>query len=67
MFDFIIYANDTTLSTTEMVRRNTTDRTTSDVLNKELSLVNDWLRVNILSSIVKKGIYMIFYTQKKNV
>ncbi len=34
MFDFIIYADDTTLSTTiEMIFRNTTDQTTSDVLS----------------------------------
>ncbi len=33
MFDFIIYADDTTLSTTiEMFFRNTTDQTASDVL-----------------------------------
>ncbi len=51
MFDFSIYADDTTLSTTiEMVLRNITEQAASDVLNKELSMVNDWLRINILSS-----------------
>ncbi len=68
LFDFIIYADDTTLSTTiEMVFRNTIDQTTSDVLNKELSMINDWLKVNKLSLNVKKSKYMIFHTQKKNV
>ncbi len=67
MFDFVIYVDDTTLSTTiEMVFRNTTAQTTNDVLNKELSIVNDWLNVNKLSFNVKKSKYMIFHTQKKN-
>ncbi len=52
------------LSTTiEMVFRNTTDQTTNDVLNKELSLVNVRLKVNKLSLNVKKSKYMIFHTQ----
>ncbi len=42
MFDFIIYADDTTLSTTiEIVVRTTTDLAISNVLNNELSLVNN--------------------------
>ncbi len=42
MFDFIIYADDTTLFTTiEIVIRTTTDLTTSDILNNELSMVNN--------------------------
>ncbi len=49
MFDFIIYADDTTLSTTiEIVIRTTTDLTTSDILDNELSMVNNWLKVNKL-------------------
>ncbi len=68
MFDSIIYADDTTLSTTiEMIFRNTTDQTTSDVLNKELSLVNDLQKVNKLYLNVKKSKYMIFHSQKKYV
>ncbi len=42
MFYFNIYVNNTTLSTPiEMVFRNTTDQTTSDILNKELSFVHN--------------------------
>ncbi len=36
MFDFIIYADDTTMSTTiEIVIKHTTDLTVSDIINKE--------------------------------
>ncbi len=46
-FDFIIYADDTTLSTTiEIVVKTTTNIPISDILNNELSLVNNWLKVN---------------------
>ncbi len=68
MFHFIIYANDTTLSTTiEIVIRTTTDLTTSDILNNELSMVNNCLKVNKLSLNIKKSKYMIFHTGKKKV
>ncbi len=64
MFDFIIYADDTTLSTTiEICIRTTTDLTTSDILNNELSMVNNWLKENF----IKKSKYMIFHTGKKKV
>ncbi len=66
MFDFIIYADDTTLSTTiEIVTRTTTDLTTSDILNNELSMVNNWLKVNELPLNIKKSKYMICQTGKK--
>ncbi len=68
MFDFIIYADDTTLSTTiEIVIRTTTDLTTSDILNNEFSMINNWLKVNKLSLNIKKSKYMIFHTGKKRV
>ncbi len=67
MFDFIIYADDTTLSTTiEIVVRTTTDLTISNVLNNELSLVNNWLKVNKLTlNIKKKQIYDFSYKNEK--
>ncbi len=46
MFDFIIYADNTTLCTTmEIVVRSTTDLTINEILNNELSLVNNWLKL----------------------
>ncbi len=50
MFDFIIYVDDTTLSTIiEIVIRSTTDLTIREILNNELSMVNNLLKVNKLS------------------
>ncbi len=50
-----------------MVFRNRADQTASDVFNKELSMANDWQKVDKLSLNLKKNKYMIFHTQKKNV
>ncbi len=45
LLGFIIYADDTTLSTTiEIVVRTTTYVPISDILNNELSMVNNWLK-----------------------
>ncbi len=66
LFDFIIYADDTTLSTTiEIVVRTTTNVPINDVLNNELSMVNNWLKVNKLSLNIKKSKYIIFHTKKE--
>ncbi len=55
MFDFIIYADGTILSTIiEIVVRSTTDLTISEILNNEFSMVNNWLQVNKLSLNIKK-------------
>jgi len=68
LLDFTIYADDTTLSTTiEVVIRNSSDITLSDIINNELSMVITWLKLNKLSLNVKKSKYMIFHTKKKNV
>ncbi len=67
-FDFIKYADDTTRSTTiEIVVKTTTNVPIRDILNNELSLVNNWLNVNELSLNIKKSKYMIFtQTRKKS-
>ncbi len=68
MFDLIIYAADTTLTTIiEIVIRSTTDLTIRDILNNQLSMVNNWLKVNKLSLNIKKSKCMIFHTKKKKV
>ncbi len=65
LFHFIIYADDITLSTTiEIVVRTTTNVPISDILNNELSIVNNWLTVNKLSLNIKKSKYIIFHTKK---
>ncbi len=46
-FEFIIYADDTALSASiEIVVKTTTNLHISDILNNELSMVNNWLKVN---------------------
>ncbi len=68
MFDFIIYTDDTILSTIiEIVVRSTTDLTISEILNNELSMVTNWLKVNKLSLNSNKSKYMIFHTKKEKV
>ncbi len=68
LFDFIIYADDTTLSTTlEIVMKNTQTQTAEGTLNTELANVSKWLKVNKLSLNVNKCQYMIFHTNRKQV
>ncbi len=68
LFDFIIYADDTNLSTTiEIVVRTTTNVPISDIHNNDLSMVNNWLKVNKLSLNIKKSKYIIFHTKKKKI
>ncbi len=68
LFNFIIYADDTTLSSSiEIVVKTTKNLPISDILNNELSLVNNWLKVNKLSLNIKKSKCMIFHTNKKKV
>ncbi len=62
IFDFIIYADDTTLSTAiEIVVRTTTDLNISNILNMLLSMVNNWLKLNKLTSNIKKIKYKILH------
>ncbi len=68
IFDFVIYADDTTLSTTlEIVIRNTNDLAPDIKLNEELTNVNDWLKLNKLSLNVKKCKYMIYHMARRKV
>ncbi len=66
LFDFIIYADDTTLSNTlEIVIRNTPNLNADSILNTELKNVNHWLKLNKLSLNLKKCKYMIFHRHRK--
>ncbi len=48
LFDFIIYADDTTLSTTfEITIKDTNNSDPESIINKELQNINDWLKSNI--------------------
>ncbi len=66
LFDFIRYADDTTLSTTlEIVISNTPNLNADNILNTELKNVNDWLKLNKLSLNLNKCKYMIFHIHRK--
>ncbi len=68
MFDFIIYADDTSLTTTfEIICKKGNKIITQNILNHELTNINDWLKLNKLSLNIKKTKYIIFHTPKKMV
>ncbi len=67
-FHFIIYADDTTLSTSiKIVIKNAKDVNVVSKLNAELAYVSDWLKTNKLSLSVQKCKYMIFHTNRKKI
>ncbi len=68
IFDFLIYTDDTKLSTTlEIVLRNTQTLDTESKLNNELANVSNWLKLNKLSLNVQKCKFRIFHMRKKHV
>ncbi len=68
LFDFIIYADDTTLSTTlEIIIKDTNNSDPESLFNKELQNINDWLKSNKLSVNITKCKYIIFHTLQKKV
>jgi len=67
-FKFIIYADDTTLTTTmELVANQYPELDISLTLNKELANISDWLKSNKLSLNVLKSKYMIFHKPQKRI
>ena len=68
MFNFLIYADDTTLSSTLNVFSDKThDQNFESLINEELVKINDWLKINKLSLNVVKSKFMIFQKKKKNI
>ena len=68
MFNFLIYADDTTLSSTlNVFSDNTHDQHLESLINEELVKINDWLKINKLSLNVVKSKFMIFQKKKKNI
>ncbi len=66
LFDFIIYADDTTLSTTlEIIIRDTNNTDIETYINMELAKISDWLKTNKLSLSIEKSKHMIFHTPQK--
>ena len=67
-FDFIMYADDTTLSSTIDSFSDINSNTNTDVLiNIELGKVIEWLKINKLSLNKNKSKYMLFHMPKKEI
>ena len=68
MFNFLIYADDTTLSSTlNVFSDNTHDHNLESLINEELVKINDWLKINKLSLNVVKSKFILFQKKKKNI
>ncbi len=68
LFNIIIYADDTTLSTTlDIVLKNKPNLNIDTTLNNELETISDWLKVNKLSLNIAKCKYMLFHMPQKKV
>ncbi len=66
LFNFIIYADDTTLSATiEVILNNINNDDVKSKINSEIACINDWLKCNKLSLNISKCKYMIFHMPKK--
>ena len=67
-FDFIIYADDTTLSSTiNSFNNEQSNVDTQTLINDELSKIIEWLNINKLSLNKNKSKYMIFHMHKKKI
>ena len=65
-FDFIIYADDTTLSSTiNSFNNEQSNVDTQTLINDELSKIIEWLNINKLSLNKNKSKYMMFQMHKK--
>ena len=68
LFNFLIYADDTTLSSTLYTfNDNIHDQNLETLINEELLKISEWLKINKLSLNVVKSKYMIFQKKKKNI
>ena len=65
-FDFICYADDTTLSSI-MNSFSSTEQSIENSINDELSKVNDWLKINKLSLNINKTKFMIFHNYQQQI
>ena len=66
MFNFLIYADDITLSSTlNVFSENTHDQNCESLINEKLVKINHWLKINKVSLNVVTSKFMIF--QMKNV
>ena len=68
MFNFIIYADDTTFSSTlNTFNDNIQNDNLESLINDELLKINEWLKINKLSLNIAKSKYMTFQRTNKNI
>ena len=68
IFDFIIYADDTSLTTTiEIIVREGNNLSIQNSINNELTKITDWLKLNRLSLNIPKTKFMVFHTTKRRI
>ena len=68
MFNFIIYADDTTLlSTLNTFNDNIPNDNLESLINDELLKINEWLKINKLSLNIAKSKYMTLQRTNKNI
>ena len=68
LIDFIIYADDTTLSSTiNSFNNEQSNVDTQTLINDELSKIIEWININKLSLNKNKSKYMIFHMHKKDI
>ena len=66
MFSFLIYADDTTLSSIlNVFSDNIHDRNIESLINEELAQINDWLKINKLSLHIVKSKYTVYDISKE--
>ena len=66
IFEFICYADDTTLFSTLNKFINAQNINPDIIINTELAKINEWLEINKLSLNVTKSKFMVFHTQQKH-
>ena len=68
-FDFILYADDTTLTCTtqKLLPLVNRERNLSDVINNELNKIYQWLLINKLSLNISKSKFMVFHSPQKSI
>ena len=64
IFKFILYADDSTLKS---IVNCSDPKSVSEIINKELEKIHDWLCVNKLSINAGKSKFMLFSTKQKNI
>ena len=62
IFDFICYADDTTLFSILNKFVNAQNTNPDNIINIELAKINEWLEINKLSRNVTKSKFMVFHT-----